>query len=45
MAAVEQWAAAGENDRRAAFRVLLERMKEIKDAGRFGELAAALRLA
>ena len=44
-AAVEQYAAAGENDRRAAFRVLVERMKKAKDAGRFEELAAALRLA
>ena len=43
MAAVEQCAAAGENDRRTAFRVLLERMNEVKDAGRFGDLAAALR--
>jgi FkbH-like protein len=43
MAAVEQCAAAGENERRTAFRVLLERMNEVKDAGRFGDLAAALR--
>ena len=44
-AAVEQFVAARENDRRAAFRVLLERMKEARDARRFEELAAALRLA
>ena len=44
-AAVERCAAAGESDRRAAFRMLVERMKEAKDAGRFEELAAALRLA
>src|SRR5262245_36846908 len=44
-AAVEQYAAAGENNRRAAFRVLVERMKKVKDAGHFEELAAALRSA
>src|SRR5262245_11730748 len=44
-AAVEQYAAAAESDRRAAFRVLVERMKEAKDAGHFEELAVALSLA
>ena len=43
--AVEQFAAAGENDRRPAFRLLLDRMKEARDDARFQELAAALRLA
>jgi FkbH-like protein len=41
-AAVERFAAAGENDR-PAFRALLERMKLAKDAETFQELRAALR--
>jgi FkbH-like protein len=45
VAAVEQYTVARENERRAAFRALLECMKKIKEAGRFEELAAALRLA
>ena len=44
-AAVERFAAAGDSDRRAALRVLVERMKKAKDAGWFEELAAVLRLA
>jgi len=45
MAAVERCNAAGEDDRRAAFRALIERMKEARDAGQFEKLAGALRLA
>ena len=45
MAAVEQFNASGEKDRRAAFRAFLERMKEAKDAGQVDSMAAALRLA
>jgi FkbH-like protein len=44
MAAVERCNAAGEHDRRAAFRVLLERMKKTQDARQFSAVAAALRL-
>jgi FkbH-like protein len=44
MSAVEQCNSASENERRAAFRALLERMKEAKDAGQFNEIARALRL-
>jgi FkbH-like protein len=43
--AVEQFVAAGENDRRSTFRLLLDRMKKARDDARFQELAAALRLA
>jgi FkbH-like protein len=42
-AAVERFAAAGENDRRSAFRTLLECMKLAKDAEKFQELRAVLR--
>src|SRR5262249_47669900 len=45
VAAVEQFNAAGETDRRAAFRKLLERMKEAKDAGQVDAMAASLRSA
>jgi FkbH-like protein len=45
MAAVERCNAAGENDRRIAFRALLERLKKAQDAGQFSAIAAALRLA
>src|SRR5262245_19344322 len=44
-AAVEQFATAGENNRHTAFHALVERMKEAEGAGRFEELAVALRLA
>lgn len=43
--AVEHFSAAGERDRHTAFRALLECLKLAQDAGRFEDLAQALRLA
>lgn len=45
LAAVEQSIAIGEDDRRAAFRVLVQRMKQAMANGQFEELAGALRVA
>ena len=45
LAAVEQSIATGEEGRRAAFRVLIQHMKQAKAEGQFAELAGALRLA